>query len=642
MTLAAFPPYTYYTGDGSTASFAYPFEVERPEDFVAFQGDTLVSNYTLSGVGEETGGQCTFSAPPALGVSILLLRLVPLDQETMYPAYSPFPAAAHEKTLDRLCMQIWTLQEQIDRTTRFKQTIHPQYRTLEYPDPIPNGVLGWDAAAQEWTYHPASGLQSITVNPVSGVGAGKNVVAVTPAFAEGQAGVLVFPAGVLAIAVTGWIHTTFGTSQGLQAIGIGTPEQPDKWGYLTQLTAGAESTAGLFVGYNEEPMSGGGVVTLTAYGGAFDGTGTMYLTGHFQTFQPAHTLGLSYTPGGEEEPPLTTVGTPLAVARYNAAGTALESAPLVAVSATGQLSVGTATPTATFTLQGSARQSQENANAVVIQEVAAANTTLSGGLTVNRSTGTLGARTAIAANTTLLTLAANGHTGTAHQPGAQVQMVSEEAFSETARGTRYTVATTTLGTATLTERLRIDARGNLTTDGKLPGTGLTKGLVLASGTAATAAHPADAVQMWAADVDGVAGTTALHLRSEDGVLTRLGNGILARKVIANLTTQTIAAPLALTADDSGRVYLANNGAGMVQVNLPAAVAGLTFTFTVRTATGLRIRAFTGNVIRSVLVGSTVAGGYYESTVQYSAITLTAINTADWYATAIAGTWTLGV
>ena len=640
MTLAALSPYTYYSGDGVTTAFAYPFEVERPEDFVAFQGDTLVSNYTLSGVGEETGGQCTFSAPPALGVSILLLRLVPLDQETMYPAYSPFPAAAHEKTLDRLCMQIWTLQEQLDRTTRFKQTIPPQYRNLEYPDPIPNGVLGWDAAAQEWTYHPASGVQAITVNPTSGVGSGKNVVAVTPLAGDGQASVLVFPAGVLAIAVTGWIHTTFGTSQDLEAIGIGTPEQPDKWGYLTQLTAGAESTAGLFVGYNEEPMLGGGLVTLTAYGGAFDGTGTMYVTGHFQTFQPAHTLGLSYTPGGEDEPPLQAVGTPLAVARYNAAGTALEASPLVAVSATGQLSVGTTTPSATLTLQGSARQLQENASALVIQEVAATNTALSGGLTVNRSTGTLGARAAIAANTTLLTLTASGHTGTAHQPGAQVQMVSEEAFSETARGTRYTVATTTLGTATLTERLRIDARGNLTTDGKLPGTGLSKGLVLALGTAATAAHPTDAVQLWVENQDGAANAACLVVRGSGGTETRLGHTLLTRYSVGTVSANPVTTPYVLTIAESGRYYFVN-GTELQQLTLPATASpGTLYHVTTYTASGVRVRAQSSNLLRLAGTNS-AANGYIQSTTVGDYLTLIKVSGAVWQAWTPPQGWTLG-
>jgi len=201
---------------------------------------------------------------------------------------------------------------------------------------------------------------------------------------------------------------------------------------------------------------------------------------------------------------------------------------------------------------------------------------------------------------------------------------------------RYTAT----GTAQEASPLSVDAASNVLL-GTTAGTSATLVLALGSGTAPTTS-PADAVQLWVADLDGVAGTTALHVRSEDGVLTRLGTGLLARKAIVNLTTATIAAPLALTADDSGRVYIGNNASAMAQINLPSAIAGLTCTFTVRVAQGLRIRAFAGDTIRSAAVGATAAAGYYESTTIYSTLTLTAINTADWYVTALTGTWVLGV
>lgn len=369
MTVAAFPPYTYYWGDGVTTAFAYPFEVERSEDFVAYVDDVLVSNYTLTGLGNETGGTCTFSAPVASGASLLLLRQVPLDQETMYPAYSPFPAAAHEKTLDRLCMQVWQLQEQLERTTRFRQTIRPPWRNLAYPDPLPNTVLGWDSAGAQWTLYPF-GVTQIPVDPVSGIGWGKNTIELVPEAGSAQATGLLFPAGVLALAVSAWVATTLGTSQGLQQVGIGTAEQPDKWGLLPGLEAETTTTAGLFEGYSAQPQLQNGMVTLTAYGGLFDGTGAVYLTGHFLTFGAAHQVGYSYHEGAADDSAplpaasetvagvtrygtpqetldglLTTVathpagvhaaldaklpsGTAYSVPRYAASGTALESSPL--------------------------------------------------------------------------------------------------------------------------------------------------------------------------------------------------------------------------------------------------------------------------------------------------------------------------
>lgn len=312
MTVAAFPPYTYYWGDGVTTAFAFPFEVARREDFVAYQDDLLVTNYQLHGLGEELGGICTFSTPPAVGAALLLLRRVPLDQETMYPAYSPFPAAAHEKTLDRLCMQVWQMQEQLERASTLKQTIRPPWRNLVLPDPLPNTVLGWDSAGAQWTLYP-TGVVQIVVDPVSGIGWGKNTIAITPVAGAAQGTGLLFPAGVLAVAVTVWVKTTFGLTQGLQQVGLGTPDLPDCWGFLPALSAETTTTAGLFQAYGGQPHLGGGMVALTAYGGRFDGTGTAYVTGHFMTFGPAREAGYSYHPGSpDESQPLPPVTVPLA------------------------------------------------------------------------------------------------------------------------------------------------------------------------------------------------------------------------------------------------------------------------------------------------------------------------------------------
>jgi hypothetical protein len=464
MTVAAFPPYTYYWGDGVTTAFAYPFEVERPEDFVAYQDHVQVSNYTLTGLGEEYGGQVTFSTPPALGVSLLLLRQVPLDQETMYPAYSAFPAAAHEKTLDRLCMQVWQLQEQLERTTRFRQTIRPPWRNLEFPEPQPNTVLGWDSAGQQWTLYP-SGVTQIPVDPVSGIGWGKNTIALTPTAGSAQATGLLFPSGVLALAVSAWVETTLGPSQGLQQVGLGTPDQPDCWGRLPGLTADTVTSAGLFHAYGGQPQAQSGMVCLTAYGGLFDGTGTVYVTGHFQTFGAAKTLGYSYTSGAAEEsvpvPPAFPPGAPLAVVRYDASGNGLEATPLLATDSAGQLAVGTTTPTATLTVEGSTRLARSGTNVSLTLESYVSTAAQISLLTTNRSYGTTTAREAIPAGVNIGGWNHQGYDGTAHRLGAQILSTSEEAFTATSRGTRLTLSTATQGTTTLVERARIDSQGRI-------------------------------------------------------------------------------------------------------------------------------------------------------------------------------------
>ena len=195
MTVAALSPYTYYWGTGTQTTFSYPFEVERAEDFLAYHDDVLVTNYQLSGLGVETGGMCTFTFPPPSGVSIVLMRRLALDQETTYPAYSPFPAQAHEKTLDTLEMQIQQLAEVLERCAQLKRTIRPPWRNLVLPDPQPSTLLGWDALGEQWILYPPT-VQQVIPDPISGIAFGKTQQTVRPAAGDWEVALPgLYPAG---------------------------------------------------------------------------------------------------------------------------------------------------------------------------------------------------------------------------------------------------------------------------------------------------------------------------------------------------------------------------------------------------------------------------------------------------------------
>jgi hypothetical protein len=152
----------------------------------------------------------------------------------------------------------------------------------------------------QWVIDPVAGTGGGAA--AAGMGLGSNTVELRPAASAALASTVVFPATVLALGLTVWVEETFGTSQGLTHLGIGTVDHPDCWGVLTDLTADTQTHAGVFLGYSGQPMPADGTVTLTAYGGLFDGTGAVYLTGHFATFAPSHALGLSWTPPGPPSP----------------------------------------------------------------------------------------------------------------------------------------------------------------------------------------------------------------------------------------------------------------------------------------------------------------------------------------------------
>ena len=104
-------------------------------------------------------------------------------------------------------------------------------------------------------------------------------------------------------------------------------------------------------------------------------------------------------------------------------------------------------------------------------------------------------------------------------------------------------------------------------------------------------------------------------------------------------TAGAASPNVLTAAESRKI-LTNQGATELNYHtLPAAAAGLIFTFLVRDADGIRITVSGGDTIELDGVVS-VAGGYVESVSVGDRVTLLAINDTEWVDAALRGVWTV--
>lgn len=113
MTISTDTATAPYTGNGVTQIFPVPFYFLVDTDLkvskkVAATGVvsvlTLNSDYTVSDAGNQAGGSITTLAVPASGDQLFIERNVDAVQETSYPENGIFPAASHEKALDRLTM----------------------------------------------------------------------------------------------------------------------------------------------------------------------------------------------------------------------------------------------------------------------------------------------------------------------------------------------------------------------------------------------------------------------------------------------------------------------------------------------------------------------------------------------------------
>lgn len=99
-------------------------------------------------------------------------------------------------------------------------------------------------------------------------------------------------------------------------------------------------------------------------------------------------------------------------------------------------------------------------------------------------------------------------------------------------------------------------------------------------------------------------------------------------------------PNLLTANESLAVMTNEGSTAKNYHTLVTAAGGITNTFCVQDADGVRIVANTSDTIR-VLDKVTAAAGYIESTTIGSCVTLLAINAVEWFATSVHGVWTDG-
>ena len=135
MTVTTATARVVYNGNGSTTAFAVPFRFLENSHVAVFLRDAAgaqtqwVENtqYSLAGADLAAGGTLTvLTSPtdytPASGEKLVIVRAVPITQETDYVENDPFPAETHERALDKLTMVNQEQTERLDRTITIPET----------------------------------------------------------------------------------------------------------------------------------------------------------------------------------------------------------------------------------------------------------------------------------------------------------------------------------------------------------------------------------------------------------------------------------------------------------------------------------------------------------------------------------------
>ena len=113
MTVSTTTNKVTYIGNGIATTFAIPFPFLEEEHLKVYQLSNDVqterTDWTL------LGGSMVFATAPTDEAQIVIMREVPLTQETDYRENEILPAETLERNFDKLTMQVQQLKEQADR-----------------------------------------------------------------------------------------------------------------------------------------------------------------------------------------------------------------------------------------------------------------------------------------------------------------------------------------------------------------------------------------------------------------------------------------------------------------------------------------------------------------------------------------------
>ncbi len=131
MTVSSTTKRNSYTGNGSTTTFAYSFKIFDDDDITVILRTTATgtetvqtktTHYSVTGVGNSSGGNVVFGSAPTSAQTVVLLRQTAQTQATDYTPNDPFPAASHEDALDKLTLMTQDQQDELDRSIKLSRT----------------------------------------------------------------------------------------------------------------------------------------------------------------------------------------------------------------------------------------------------------------------------------------------------------------------------------------------------------------------------------------------------------------------------------------------------------------------------------------------------------------------------------------
>ncbi len=176
MTVTNTTARNQYTATAGQTVFAYTFEVYNKNDLVVLKNSTTLSegsNYTVSGVGSDSGGNITLAVGATAGDIITIYRDMALERTTDYQNSGDFLASEVNEDFDRLWLAI---QQNATSDSRSVKKPVTDLSSINMELPVASGrshrLLGFDStgAVEAVDYLKAQEVTILTEDTFTGDG----------------------------------------------------------------------------------------------------------------------------------------------------------------------------------------------------------------------------------------------------------------------------------------------------------------------------------------------------------------------------------------------------------------------------------------------------------------------------------------
>lgn len=141
-------PYIQYVASSGQTVFPYPFPITQDQDLVVVvAGVTLPTDtgYTVSGVGNDTGGNVTFTSGLLAGQIVTLYRDIQIERLTQIGQNSGFASTAFNAEYNNIYLIMQQLADSIGFCLQLPNTNNPAPTTSLTPATYANKYLAFDA-----------------------------------------------------------------------------------------------------------------------------------------------------------------------------------------------------------------------------------------------------------------------------------------------------------------------------------------------------------------------------------------------------------------------------------------------------------------------------------------------------------------